>query len=301
MTLKNFTSPISCFTLANGVGVPCLGFGTWQSPSGSIAAESVRLALEAGYRHIDTAAAYQNEESVGLGIRESGLPRQEIFLTTKLANGDHGYAETLRAFERSLEKLQTDYVDLYLIHWPIPPQHAGNWIESLRATWRAVCEIYHKGKARAIGVSNCFPKHIEQMAIEGTVFPMVNQIEFHPGATQPQTTAWCQSRGMMIQAWSPLAQGRILRLPVLCALAKKYRKTPAQAALRFELELGVNPLPKSVTPERIRQNADLFDFALDDDEIAAIRSLGESCATGYDPDHYRPILELVAERFGTAQ
>lgn len=293
--MKPLTSMNDPFLLTNGVAVPCLGFGTWQSPSGPIAAEAVRCALETGYRHIDTAAAYRNEASVGRGIRLSGVEREKIFLTTKLANDDHGYAETLRAFERSLNALQTDYVDLYLIHWPIPPEHRDDWIESLRATWRAVDELYRAGKARAVGVSNCRPKHIQALAGEG-VCPMVNQIEFHPGTTQSETVGWCQERGILIQAWSPLAQGRVLHLPLLAELGAKYDKTPAQISLRFELQCGVNPLPKSVTLERIRENADIFDFELTGAEVEAVGALPECGGTGYDPDHYRPILELLREQ-----
>lgn len=274
------------FELYNKVTVPCIGLGTWQAEKGAVAVGAVRCALEAGYRLIDTASAYFNEESVGRAVRESGIPRQDVFLTTKVWNIDHGYEKTLCAFEKSLRFLKTDYLDLYLIHWPIPFEHQHDWQEVLPKTWAAIEKLYDEKRVRAVGVSNFRPHHLEHLLKHGHIKPMVNQIEYHPGFTQPETVEYCYRNQILVQAWSPLAQGRVFDLPLLNDLSSKYGKTLAQICLRWELQNGINPIPKSVTPERIRQNIEIFDFELTDDEMDALDDLPEYGATGYDPDNF---------------
>ncbi len=276
----------STYTLSNGVKLPVIGFGTWQSPNGEVATNAVKAALEIGYRHIDTAAAYGNEESVGAGLAASGLAREDVFLTTKLWNKDHGYDQTLAAFEMSLARLKTRYLDLYLIHWPIAYERRTDWKDTLLGTWNAMIKLYKDGRIRAIGVSNFRPHHIEHLLRNTSVAPMVNQIEYHPGFWQKYVCDFCKDLGIQIQAWSPMAQGRVFNLSYLKDLAAKYDKSLAQICLRWELQKGVNPLPKSINPERIKENFDVFDFALTDEEVARIDALPESGATGYDPDSF---------------
>ena len=276
----------STYTLSNGVKLPVIGFGTWQSPNGEVATNAVKAALEIGYRHIDTAAAYGNEESVGAGLAASGLAREDVFLTTKLWNKDHGYDQTLAAFEMSLARLKTRYLDLYLIHWPIAYERRTDWKDTLLGTWNAMIKLYKDGRIRAIDVSNFRPHHIEHLLRNTSVAPMVNQIEYHPGFWQKYVCDFCKDLGIQIQAWSPMAQGRVFNLSYLKNLAAKYDKSLAQICLRWELQKGVNPLPKSINPERIKENFDVFDFALTDEEVARIDALPESGATGYDPDSF---------------
>ena len=276
----------STYTLSNGVKIPVIGFGTWQSPNGEVATNAVKTALEMGYRHIDTASAYGNEESVGAGLLASGVPRDEVFLTSKLWNKDHGYDETLAAFDLTLARMKIKYLDLYLIHWPIPMERRTDWKDSLLGTWNAMIKLYKDGRIRAIGVSNCRPHHIEHLVRNTSVVPMVNQIEYHPGFWQKYVVDFCKELGMQIQAWSPMAQGRVFHLPLLKELSEKYNKSIAQICVRWELQKGVNPLPKSVTPARIAENFNVFDFTISDDDIAKIDALPESGATGYDPDHF---------------
>lgn len=274
------------YQLVNGVAIPSLGFGTWQSENGPVATEAVRKALEIGYRHIDTASAYFNEESVGQGLRESGLKREEVFITTKLWNKDHGFEQTKKAFEKSLSLLKTDYVDLYLIHWPIPMERRVDWKPTFGATWEAIIKLYEAKKIRAIGVCNCRPHHLEFLAAKTGFLPMVNQIEYHPGFWQKYVADWCAERSILIQAWSPLAQGRVFDLDLLKNLSQSYGKSIAQICLRWELQKGVNPLPKSITESRIRENFDVFDFSLTPEEVKQIDRLPECGATGYDPDDF---------------
>ena len=276
----------SFYTLANGVKLPVLGFGTWQSPNGEVATNAVKTALEIGYRHIDTAAAYGNEESVGAGLAASGLAREDVFLTTKLWNKDHGYDQTLAAFEMSLARLKTRYLDLYLIHWPIAHERRADWKDTLLGTWNAMIKLYKDGRIRAIGVSNFRPHHLEHLIRNTSVTPMVNQIEYHPGFWQKYVVDFCRDLGIQIQAWSPMAQGRVFNLPLLKELSAKYNKSIAQICIRWELQKGVNPLPKSVTAARIKENFSVFDFTISDEDIAKIDALPESGATGYDPDSF---------------
>lgn len=272
------------FTLANGVQIPCVGFGTWKTPDGDVAVSAVREALHAGYRHIDTASGYDNEASVGRALRESGLSRKEVFITSKLGNPDQGYDTTCRAFEATLSRLGTDYLDLYLIHWPIPHGHKADYVTLNRETWRAFEEFYTAGRIRAIGVSNFQPTHLGHLLDYAHVAPMVNQIEFHPGFTQEDTVAFCKKHDIQVEAWSPLGNGSLFQVPEAKAIAAHYGKTVAQVALRFCLQQDVLPLPKSTTPARIAENTALFDFDLTQEDIAALAAMTACGDSGLYPD-----------------
>jgi diketogulonate reductase-like aldo/keto reductase len=266
-------------TLNNGVQIPQLGFGVWQVPDIETAA-AVGTALEAGYRSIDTAAIYGNEKGTGAAITASGLPREELFVTTKLWNSNHGHDRTLAALDASLEKLGLDHVDLYLIHWPAPERDA--YLD----TWRALGKFLADGRARAIGVSNFKPAHLRRLIDETGVVPAVNQVELHPLLQQQELRAFHAEHGIATEAWSPLAQGSLLQHPVLTGIAQRLGRTPAQVILRWHLQLGTIVIPKSVTPERIRQNADVFGFTLDEADMTAVTALdqGDAGRIGPDPD-----------------
>jgi diketogulonate reductase-like aldo/keto reductase len=263
-------------TLNNGVEMPQLGFGVFQIPDSQVT-PAVLAALECGYRSIDTAAGYENESGVGKAIASSGIPREEIFVTTKLANHDHGYQAALRAFDESLRRLDQDYVDLYLIHWPIPAQDL--YVE----TWRAFEKIYADRRARSIGVSNFLIPHLQRLLDETEVTPVVNQIEIHPYHQQQDLRRFGLDHGILPEAYSPLAQGGVLEDPVITRLASKHGKTPAQVVLRWHIEIGNIVIPKSVTPARIKENFDIFDFELTPDEVTAINALEREEPTGEDP------------------
>jgi diketogulonate reductase-like aldo/keto reductase len=270
-------SKVPFITLNNGVQMPQLGFGVWQVPDEE-AASAVATALEAGYRSIDTAAAYQNEKGTGEAIAASGVPREELFVTTKLWNADHGYDSALRAFDASLEKLGLDYVDLYLIHWPLPER--GLYLD----TWRAFEKLHADGRAKAIGVSNFPVDRLQHVLDEGSVVPAVNQIELHPNFPQREARDFHAAHGIATEAWSPLGQGRgLLEDPALAALAAKHGRTPAQVVLRWHVQIGNVVIPKSVTPARIRENIDVFDFELDTEDLAAIDALDNGTRLGPDP------------------
>lgn len=273
----------SCLTLANGVEIPCIGYGTWQMANGSGTEEAVLSAIKAGYRHIDTAAAYGNEESVGRAVRKSGIAREEIFLTSKLSNLDHGYEAARAAFQKTLERLGTDYLDLYLIHWPNPVSVRDRWQEANAGAWRAMEEFYEAGQIRAIGVSNFFARHLKPLFEAARIMPMVNQLSLSPGQGQEELCGYCREHGMLLEAYSPLGTGRLLRVPQMQAYAGKYGKSVAQICVRWSLQMGFLPLPKSTDPDRMRQNAEVFDFTMDDEDVRAIAALG--CGGGIqDPD-----------------
>ena len=267
--------------LQNGVKMPCVGYGTWQTPDGDVARNSVRTAIEAGYRHIDTAAGYGNETSVGAGIRESGVAREDLFVTTKHWIVDRGYEKTIAACEQSLKNLGMDYMDLYLIHWPAVAKAAPNWEEINADTWRGFEKLYQDGKIRAIGVSNFLPNHMDSLIANSTVKPMVNQIEFHPGYTQPELVKYCREKGITVQAWSPLGSGAVLKDPLLMEIAAKYGKSVAQLCIRFALQQDIVALPKSVNPERIVSNMDVFDFQITDEDMAWIAAMPKTGYSGF--------------------
>ncbi|MFJ9811893.1 aldo/keto reductase [Streptomyces sp. NPDC101158] len=260
--------------------MPQLGFGVWQVPDDE-AESAVATALEAGYRSIDTAAIYANETGTGKALAGSGIPREELFVTTKLWNSEQGYDSTLRAFDASLSKLGLDHVDLYLIHWPVPAKDA--YVD----TYRAFEKILSEGRARAIGVSNFLPEHLERLLGETSVVPAVNQIELHPQLQQSESRAAHAKHGIATEAWSPLGQGRgLLEVPALVAIAQKHGRTPAQVVLRWHLQVGNVVIPKSVTPSRIRENIDVFDFELDAEDLAAVAALDEGRRLGPNPGEF---------------
>ena len=273
-------STVPTITLNNGVEMPQLGFGVWQVPDDEAAA-AVSTALEAGYRSIDTAAIYGNERGTGRAVAASGLPREELFVTTKLWNSDHGHDAALRALDTSLGKLGLDYVDLYLIHWP-QPRH-----DAYTETWRALEKIAADGRARAIGVSNFHPAHLGRVVAEGTVVPAVNQIELHPQLPQAELRALHAQYGIATEAWSPLGQGKgLLDSPVIGAIAERHGRTPAQVVLRWHLQLGNVVIPKSVTPSRVRENADVFGFELAENDLSELAGLDSGTRLGPDPDTF---------------
>jgi 2,5-diketo-D-gluconate reductase A len=265
--------------LSDGVEIPQVGFGVFQIPSDDTQ-RAVEAALEAGYRHVDTAAAYRNERGVAAAIAASGLRREEIFITTKLWNTEQGFDSTLAAFDRSIEALDTAHVDLYLIHWPIPSR------DLYLDTWRAFERIKAEGGARSIGVSNFRVPDLERLAREAEQMPTINQIELHPLLQQEELRAWDAAHGIVTEAWSPLAQGEILKDDTLLTIAAHHERTVAQVILRWDLQLGNVVIPKSVTPERIRANLDLFDFELSEDDLAAIARLEDGHRTGPDPETF---------------
>ncbi|MBO6419965.1 aldo/keto reductase [Enterococcus gallinarum] len=275
---------MNSYTLSNNVSIPELGFGTWQTPNGDVAVSAVKKALEVGYRHIDTAQGYKNEDSVGQAIKESGIPREEIFLTTKLWNENHSYDLVLSSFEESLKKLQTDYIDLFLIHWPNPVKFRDNWQSANAETWRAMEELYQAGKIKAIGVSNFLPHHFEELKKTATIFPMVNQIFLAPGELQKEVVSYCQEHNVLLEAYSPLGTGKIFDVPEMQELSDKYSKTIAQIAIRWSLQHGFLPLPKSVTPSRIEENLAVFDFELSDEDMQRIDQLDGVVGKATNPD-----------------
>jgi len=267
-----FVSSNDCFTLSNGVKIPCVGYGTWQTAP-EVAADSVKAALEAGYRHIDTASAYGNEEAVGAGIKASGVARKDIFLTTKHWITERGYSKTIAAVDASLKALGTDYLDLYLVHWPCTAKTSENWKEINAATWRGFEDAYKAGKIRAIGVSNYLAEHILALEESCTVKPMVNQIEVHPGYDQLALTDWCRKHGMVVEAWSPLGCGAVLKDETVNRIAAAHGVSAARICVRYCLQLGVLPMPKSVHAERIAENKEVFDFTLSEEEMIALKTM----------------------------
>ena len=272
------------FVLANGIGIPCVGFGTWQTPDGDVAVNAVRSALACGYRHIDTAQIYGNEESVGKAIKESGIDRKDLFVTTKLWNNKHSYDLCVSSLEESLKKLGLTYVDMFLIHWPNPASLRDRWAEANADAWRAMEDLYEAGKIRAIGISNFRRHHIEALLKTARIAPMVNQIRLCPGDTQDDVVACSRENGMILEAYSPLGTGKIFDVPEMKVLADKYGRSIAQICIRWSLQMGFLPLPKSVTPSRIEENLRVFDFELDEADMKIISGLDGCVGLAGDPD-----------------
>ena len=271
-------SPTDAAVLHNGVKMPWIGLGVLYVDEGGPVENAVRWALEAGYRHIDTASFYGNEAGVGRGIRASGVPREDVFITSKVWNSDQGYEKTLAAFEASLERLGMDYVDLYLVHWPVKGLY--------KETWRALEDIYASGRARAIGVSNFLIHHLQDMMAGARIQPMVNQVEFHPRLQQPELQAFCREHHIQLEAWRPLMKGRVMEIPELAALGQKYGKNAVQITLRWMIQKGVVTIPKSANKERIFSNIDIFDFEIGDEDMALIDSLDRNERMGRHPDNF---------------
>jgi len=263
--------------LHNGVEIPVIGLGVFKVPEGESVYDAVRSALDIGYRHIDTASFYQNETGVGRAIADSGIPREEIFVTTKVWNDEQGYDETLLAIDQSLQRLGMDYVDLYLIHWAVPGKY--------KDTWRALEEINKNGKARAIGVSNFLPHHLEDLMADANIKPMINQIELHPQLTNVATREFCKENDIAVEAWAPIGKASYLDDPVLQELSKKYDKTAAQVILRWHYQNGTIIIPKSVRASRQKENADIFDFELSSDDMNIIDGMNIDNRLGSHPDH----------------
>ena len=270
----------STVTLHNGVKMPWFGLGVFQVSEGEEVYNSVKWALEHGYKSIDTAKAYRNEEGVGKAIRDSGIPREELFITTKVWNKDQGYEETLQAFEGSMERLGLDYLDLYLIHWPLPK------LNKYKETWKALEKLYKEGRIRAIGVSNFKEHHLDDLLSEAEVVPMVNQVEFHPHLQQNSLRDYCKKHQIQLEAYSPLKQGRLLDEPILKEIADRHGKNTAQVVLRWDLQSEVVTIPKSVKKQRIEDNADIFDFELSEEEMQQINSMNKDERIGSDPDEF---------------
>ena len=266
------------FELHNGVQMPYFGLGVYLAKDGEEVSNAVKVALNHGYRHVDTASIYNNEVGVGVGIKESDVDRKDVFVVSKVWNSDQGYDSTLKAFDASLERLGLDYLDLYLIHWP-----KG---ERSKETWKAMERMYREKRVRAIGVSNFMQHHLEDVLTDAEIVPMVNQMEFHPYLVQQDLVSFCKSKGIQYEAWSPMMQGNIFDLPILKQMAEKYAKTVAQVVLRWDLQKGVVTIPKSSKPERIVSNADLFDFELSSEDVQILDNLDRGKRFGPDPNNF---------------
>jgi len=265
-------------TLHNGVKMPWFGLGVFKVEEGQEVVDSVKYALKAGYRSIDTAAVYGNEEGVGQALKEANVAREDLFITTKVWNADQGYESTLKAFETSINKLGLDYIDLYLIHWPVEGKY--------KETWKALEKLYKDGRVRAIGVSNFHVHHLQDLLEDAEIKPMVNQVEYHPRLSQNELRSFCKAQGIQLEAWSPLMQGELLDNEVLEEIAKKHNKSVAQVILRWDLQTEVVTIPKSVKEHRVIQNADIFDFELSQDDMSKIEALNEDRRVGPDPDNF---------------
>ena len=275
---KPITDLQGTWELANGYKMPYLGLGVWKAEDGEEVINAVKWAIEAGYRHLDTAKAYDNEEGVGTGIKQSGVPREELFLTSKLWNSDQGYESTLKAFDATLKRLDTDYLDLYLIHWPVEGKY--------KDTWRAMEKLYKDGKIKAIGVSNFLEHQLKDLMQDAEITPMVDQLEFHPWLVQKDLQEFCAAHNIQYEAWSPLMQGKAFKNETLKKLAEKYDKSPAHIVLRWDLQNGVVTIPKSTSKEHIISNAEVFDFELSEEDMQTINALDKHERIGPDPDNF---------------
>ena len=271
------------FELKNGVKIPNIGLGTWRMPDSEQCVDMVLTAIDCGYRHIDTAYFYKNEKSVGKAISESGINRDDIFITSKLWNDYHQYQSTLDVFEETLDNLGTNYLDLYLIHWPNPVKYRDSWAESNAETWRAFEKLYRDGRVRAIGISNFMPHHLDELLKTADILPMVNQIELQPGLNRKREREYNEKFGVLTEAWAPFQVGEVLNDETVIKIAEKYKKSPAQIVLRWCLQLGVVPLPKSKTPERILENITVYDFELSGEDMAVLNNI-KPHAPRHNPD-----------------
>jgi diketogulonate reductase-like aldo/keto reductase len=279
-TSRNLSSTL---TLSNGVKIPYIGFGTWKMPD-EVVEEAVSNAIACGYRHIDTASAYFNEAGVGKGIKKSGIKREELFITSKLPNAQHGYENTLASFHESLKLLDLDYLDLYLIHWPVVEEQKDRYEEDILDTWRAFEKLYEEGKIRAIGVSNFMIEHLEILIKNAKIKPMVNQVQLNPQCTEEKLRAYCREHSICVEGWSPLIQGKAFEREILQDMARKYNKTIAQICVRFVFQLGAIPIPKSSNPDRIVNNGDIFNFEISEEDMKAIASLNVYGRIGDEPN-----------------
>lgn len=289
--MKNIygSNKIERYVLNNGVEIPAVAFGTYKAADGK-SADVIRAAIGAGYRYFDTASFYGTETYLAEAIRESGIPRREFFIASKLWKDEMGYENVKSAFERTLNNLRTDYLDLYLIHWPLPEPGYKEWRQLDKETWRAMEELYEAGKIRAIGLSNFLPHHIENILKDCRVRPAVDQIEYHPGYSQEAVVNYCRERGILVQAWSPIGRSRVLDEPLVKELAAKYDVSPAQICLKFAVQRNVIPLPKSSSEDRMRENLDLYSFELEQDDIWRLSTMPQTGWSGEHPDRARAVI-----------
>lgn len=289
--MKNIygSNKIEHYVLNNGVEIPAVAFGTYKAADGK-SADVIRAAIGAGYRYFDTASFYGTETYLAEAIRESGIPRREFFIASKLWKDEMGYENVKSAFERTLNNLRTDYLDLYLIHWPLPEPGYKDWKQLDKETWRAMEELYEAGKIRAIGLSNFLPHHIENILKDCRVRPAVDQIEYHPGYSQEAVVNYCRERGILVQAWSPIGRSRVLDEPLVKELAAKYDVSPAQICLKFAVQRNIIPLPKSSSEGRMRENLDLYSFELEQDDIWRLSTMPQTGWSGEHPDRARAVI-----------
>ena len=289
--MKNIygSNKIEHYVLNNGVEIPAVAFGTYKAADGK-SADVIRAAIGAGYRYFDTASFYGTETYLAVAIRESGIPRREFFIASKLWKDEMGYENVKSAFERTLNNLRTDYLDLYLIHWPLPEPGYKEWRQLDKETWRAMEELYEAGKIRAIGLSNFLPHHIENILKDCRVRPAVDQIEYHPGYSQEAVVNYCRERGILVQAWSPIGRSRVLDEPLVKELAAKYDVSPAQICLKFAVQRNIIPLPKSSSEDRMRENLDLYSFELEQDDIWRLSTMPQTGWSGEHPDRARAVI-----------
>lgn len=289
--MKNIygSNKIEHYVLNNGVEIPAVAFGTYKAADGK-SADVIRAAIGAGYRYFDTASFYGTETYLAEAIRESGIPRREFFIASKLWKDEMGYENVKSAFERTLNNLRTDYLDLYLIHWPLPEPGYKEWRQLDKETWRAMEELYEAGKIRAIGLSNFLPHHIENILKDCRVRPAVDQIEYHPGYSQEAVVNYCRERGILVQAWSPIGRSRVLDEPLVKELAAKYDVSPAQICLKFAVQRNIIPLPKSSSEDRMRENLNLYSFELEQDDIWRLSTMSQTGWSGEHPDRARAVI-----------
>lgn len=275
-----------CYTLSNGVKIPCVGYGTYKTAEGN-SAEIIQTAIEAGYRYFDTASFYETETYLAEAVRDSKIKRENFFFSSKVWKDEMVYEETKAALHRTLNNLNTDYLDLYLIHWPLPSTNYKEWKKLNIDTWRAMEELYHEGKIRSIGLSNFLPHHIENLIQNCKVIPMVNQLEFHPGYTQEAAVQYCKEHNIQVQAWSPIGRARILKDSLILELSKKYQVSPAQICLKFALQKDIIPIPKSSSMARMKENQDLFSFEISKEDMYRLDTMPQIGWSGEHPDRER--------------